>query len=96
MGSANVMTDEIYGFKPCQDESATNKQVGGDHYKKHGDYQPWKVFPKWMSPEELLGYAKGEAIVYLMRNKMGREDIEKAAHVLQLYLEATKLLKMEV
>lgn len=74
---------------------ALDKQVGGNHYKKHGIYQPWKVLPKWLSKEELLGYAKGEAVVYLMRNKNSREDIEKAHHVLSLYLEATKRRKQK-
>jgi hypothetical protein len=76
-------------YREKQDDPRSG-QVGGDHYKRHGEYQPWCVLPKWLSPEELLGYAKGEAIVYLMRNKCGREDIEKARHVLELYLDATK------
>jgi hypothetical protein len=66
------------------------RQVGGDHYKKFGNYQPWQVFAKWLNSEELKGYAKGTVIAYLARDKGGREDIEKALHTLELYLELSK------
>jgi hypothetical protein len=64
-------------------------QVGGEHYKKLGRYQPWEVFPRWLTPDELRGYAKGGAMAYLCRerSKNGIEDIRKAHHVLGLYLE---------
>lgn len=67
---------------------AFSQQVGGDHYKRMGDAQPWRVLPHWLTSEELRGYAKGEAIVYLARERQkgGREDIRKARHVLDLYL----------
>lgn len=70
-------------------ESALDVQVGGAHYKKYGDYQPWQVLAKWMTPEELKGAMKKEVITYLAReaDKGGREDIEKAMHTLQIYLE---------
>ncbi|OEU75210.1 MAG: hypothetical protein BA874_03745 [Desulfuromonadales bacterium C00003068] len=73
-------------------ESILNTQVGGDHYKKMGDYQPWQVFEKWMSPEELKGFMKGTTIGYLSReqDKGGRQDIEKAMHTIQIYLQLTK------
>lgn len=63
-----------------------DKQVGGDHYKKLGDYQPWKVLQAWLTPEEMRGYMKGSAIVYIARerDKGGDQDIAKALH----YLEA--------
>lgn len=72
--------------------SALDTQEGGDHYKKLGDYQPWQVLAKWMTPEELKGFAKGTAIAYLAReaDKGGRLDIKKAMHTLQLYLELTE------
>jgi len=68
------------------------KQVGGDHYKKMGDFQPFKVLQKWMTDEELKGFAKGTAIAYLARenDKGGREDMAKAAHTILLYLELTE------
>lgn len=71
--------------------SALNSQVGGDHYKKLGIYQPWEVFKRWMTPEEFKGAMKKEVITYLAReqDKGGREDIEKAMHTMQIYLELT-------
>ena len=73
-------------------DSVFTDQVGGDHYKKLGEYQPWKVLPKWLTADELRGYVKGEAIVYLARerDKGGIDDIRKAKHVLELYLETLK------
>lgn len=64
-------------------------QVGGDHYKKLGQYQPWEVLRHWLSEEEYRGWMKGNAIVYLAReqDKGGDQDIEKAAHHLQKLIE---------
>ena len=72
--------------------SVLDTQEGGDHYKKLGKYQPWEVLRKWLTPEELRGFAKGTAIVYLAReqDKGGRMDIKKALHTLQIYLELTE------
>jgi hypothetical protein len=69
-----------------------DEQHGGDHYAKLGEYQPYCVLQKWMTPEELKGFAKGSAIAYLAReqDKGGREDIKKAVHHLQIYLELTQ------
>jgi hypothetical protein len=63
-------------------------QVGGDHYKKLGPYQPWEVLKAWLTPEEYRGYMKGTAIAYLAREreKGGCEDIAKAAHTLDGFL----------
>ena len=74
---------------PAPATSALNSQVGGEHYKKLGAYQPWEVLAKWLTPEELKGFAKGTVIAYLAReaDKGGRQDIEKSMHTLQLYLE---------
>lgn len=65
--------------------SALDIQEGGDHYKKLGDYQPWEVLKRWLTPEEFRGYMKGTAIAYLARerDKGGMLDIRKAAHTLQ-------------
>lgn len=73
---------------PSHVNSTLDIQVGGDHYKRFGDMQPWQVFGRWMNADELRGHAKGTAIAYLSRDKENaREDIEKAIHTLQLYLE---------
>lgn len=67
-------------------------QVGGDHYKKLGKYQPWEVLRKWLTPEEFRGYCKGEAIVYVARelDKGGLESIEKAYHTLGFLIKTLK------
>lgn len=69
--------------------SALDTQVGGDHYKKLGDYQPWAVLKAWLTPEEFRGYMKGTAIAYLARerDKGGDQDVHKAAHTLQGLVE---------
>ena len=67
-------------------------QIGGDHYKKLGQYQPWQVCAACMTPAELRGYMKGTVIAYLMReqDKGGDLDIKKAAHTIQLWEEVRK------
>lgn len=66
-----------------------NTQIGGDHYKKLGQYQPWEVLKAWLTEDEFLGYMKGTAIAYLARerDKGGVMDIEKATHTLEGLLE---------
>lgn len=71
--------------------SVLSRQVGGDHYRTLGDYQPWKVLHATMSPDEFRGYMIGTAQAYLIRNKENRrQDIEKAMHTLQGWLELTE------
>jgi hypothetical protein len=67
-------------------------QVNGDHYKKLTPYQPWQVMAKWLTAEELKGYMKGTVCAYLCRevDKGGKDDIEKALHTMQIYLEVSK------
>lgn len=62
-------------------------QVGGDHYKKLGQHQPWEVLARWLTPDELRGFAKGTVIAYLARerDKGGLADISKSLHTLQLF-----------
>ena len=69
--------------------SALDVQEGGDHYKKLGEYQPWEVLRRWLTPEEFRGYMKGTAIAYLAReqDKGGMLDIKKAGHTLQGLVE---------
>lgn len=68
-------------------------QVGGDHYSKLS-ITPWQALEAWLTPEEFRGYLKGEAIVYLARerSKAGPVDIGKARHVLQKLEEVDKAL----
>jgi hypothetical protein len=68
-------------------------QVGGDHYSKL-KITPWQALEAWLTPEEFRGYLKGEAIVYIARerDKAGPVDIGKARHVLQKLEEVDKAL----
>ncbi len=61
---------------------AAARQVGGTHYNKH-TIQPWNIIDEYG-----LDYYRGNAIKYILRNKMNpREDIEKAIHYLEYWLE---------
>lgn len=70
-------------------KGADATQVDGDHYKGMGDHQPWNVLQTWLTPEEYRGWQKGNAIVYLARekDKGGDKDIAKAKHHLEKLLE---------
>jgi hypothetical protein len=76
--------------------NADKVQVGGDHYKKLGAYQPWHVLEQWMTNDQFIGYLLGTAIAYLGRvnadasGKGGQEDIEKAHHYLTKLIEVLK------
>lgn len=66
---------------------ANDIQHGGDHYKKFGDLQPWDVILAWN-----LGYLEGTALKYIARwrDKGGVEDIKKAIHFLQKFVEVAE------
>ncbi len=61
-------------------------QVGGSHYEKLGDYQPYIVCRKWFTDEEFLGAIKKDVISYLCRerSKNQLEDYKKALHTLAI------------
>jgi hypothetical protein len=88
---AKEQVESFAGLDPLP-KSALGTQVGGSHYKKLRQYQPWEVLAAWLTPDELRGAAKMAAIKYLARerDKGGVEDIEKAMHTLQIYLELIK------
>lgn len=69
--------------------AANDKQMGGEHYRSLGAYQPWDVLKAWLTPEEYRGWLKGNAIVYLAREqqKGGDLDISKACHTLEKLIE---------
>jgi hypothetical protein len=66
---------------------AHSRQVAGDHYKN-------KLCEVWVIIDEYgLDYYRGNALKYILRNKMDTyEDIEKAAHYLEKWLEVSKEL----
>ena len=73
--------------------SAKDKQVGGDHYKALGPYQPWEVNRHWLTREQYVGFLLGTVNAYLGRynaegdGKGGLLDLKKAAHTLQALIE---------
>ena len=63
--------------------NADEIQVGGTHYKDMS-VQPWTVMEAVLTPEEFIGFLKGNIIKYSMRQ--GRKDSDdggKALHYLQ-------------
>ena len=60
---------------------ANDIQVGGQHYKAM-PVQPWEVMEAVLTPEEFIGFLKGNVIKYSMRagRKEGSDDANKARH----------------
>lgn len=63
--------------------NASEKQVGGDHYKQMA------IQPSEYIHRNGLSWCAGNAVKYITRHalKGGRQDIEKAIHYLELLLE---------
>lgn len=64
--------------------SANDKQVGGTHYSTDGGLQHWDIVNVFK-----LDYFQGQITKYVMRwnKKNGVEDLKKAAHFLEKYIE---------
>ena len=62
---------------------ASNKQVGGDHYKNMA------IQPSEFIYKNNLNWLQGNAIKYICRHnrKHGNEDLDKAIHYLELLKE---------
>tara|TARA_X000001388_G_scaffold66433_1_gene53240 strand:+ start:299 stop:670 length:372 start_codon:yes stop_codon:yes gene_type:complete len=67
------------------DAKASNRQIGGDHYKKLA------IQPAEYCFRNNLNNLESEAISYITRSrfKNGSEDIKKAIHTLEMLLEYT-------
>ena len=63
---------------------ADERQVSGAHYKDMA-VQPWAVMESVLTPDEFIGYLKGNVIKYSMRQgkKAGSDDAGKATHYMQ-------------
>lgn len=57
---------------------------GPTHYTSL-EIQPWEAMEAWMTPEEFVGFLRGNVIKYLARapRKGGAEDYRKALHYLE-------------
>lgn len=63
---------------------ANAMQVGGDHYSKYGDFQPWDAWHLW----NLNGF-QAAILKYVVRyrDKNGLQDLDKAKHLLDKLIE---------
>lgn len=71
--------------------TANNRQVGGDHYRKHDAMQHWDyaVAKKFdMFQYQITKY------VERWRDKNGTQDLEKALHFLEKYIEVEKARRL--
>lgn len=64
-------------------EMATNKQIGGNHYKNY------PIQPIEFILQNKIGFCEANAIKYLCRHrkKGGLQDLEKAKHYIDLLIE---------
>ena len=63
--------------------SADDIQHGGSHYKDMA-IQPWAVMESVLTPQEFIGYLKGNIIKYSLRQgKKDSPDADKAKHYMQ-------------
>jgi hypothetical protein len=64
--------------------TANEKQVSGNHYKDM-PIQPWAIMEAVMTPEEFIGFLKGNIIKYSLRagRKEGSDDAGKAKHYME-------------
>ena len=72
------------------------KQVGGNHYTRHKDMQPWDVMEEYMNPEEFAGFLRGNVIKYILRYKdkgSEVEDLKKMVHYAEKLIELENTIK---
>jgi hypothetical protein len=70
--------------KSANGTTADDIQVSGNHYKDM-PIQPWHIMEAVLSPEEFVGFLKGNVIKYSLRagRKDGSDDAGKAKHYMQ-------------
>lgn len=67
----------------------TLRQIGGDHYRTKA-VQPWDAMQAWMTPDQFIGFLRGNAVKYLARAGSkgdALEDYRKAQHYLARLIE---------
>lgn len=72
--------------------SANDRQVGGDHYKTM-TIQPWETMQAVLTPEEFIGFLKGNILKYSLRigHKPGsNDDAAKAWHYIDKLAEVQR------
>ena len=76
------------GKEAAQQATSNDRQVGGSHYRSAGGYQHWDIVV-----DHKLNYFEAQILRYTMRcRRKGRmlEDLEKAKHFIEKYIELTK------
>ena len=84
MASRSAEERLIKGKYKYEYDNATNKQIGGDHYKNCA-IQPIDYIVK-----NNLDFLEGNVVKYITRHKTkgeGKKDIEKVIHYAELILE---------
>jgi len=83
IGTLERVYDEENGARYVEIDLASDKQIGGDHYKS------MKIQPIDFIEGNGLGWCEGNAIKYICRyrKKNGSQDLDKAIHYLQLLKE---------
>jgi hypothetical protein len=71
------------------DAKANELQIGGSHYKDMG-VQPWELMEAVLTPEEFIGFLKGNCIKYAMR--AGRKDSDDTGKFRHYYLKLQEVL----
>lgn len=74
---------------PGPQQKASDRQVGGAHYKQMA-IEPWDVMQAVLSRDEWLGFLKGNVLKYALRagRKAGADDdAQKAEHYRQKLFE---------
>lgn len=70
---------------------ADTTQAGGSHYKNMA-VQPWHLMEALLTPEEFIGYLRGNMIKYAMRQgRKDSPDAEKYHHYKQKLAEVKAL-----
>lgn len=75
-----------------RDQKADDLQVGGSHYKDM-PVQPWVVMEALLTPEEFIGFLKGNIIKYSMRQ--GKKDSDDAGKLKHYIMKLEEVLGTE-
>lgn len=86
-GGNKVITLYVAPEPAVSGRRANDTQVGGTHYMKHGNFQPWDAWWLWK-----LNAFQGAIIKYVVRyrDKNGLQDLEKAGHYLEKLIECER------
>lgn len=78
-----VTQEELEEWNKRMTQSATDKQVGGNHYKD------LPIQPIEYIHANAMGYMEGNVVKYISRwrKKNGLADLEKAKHYIELLIE---------